>query len=263
MSLEYLNAALNLPMEDSSAKAVLIGLANHTSPEGECWPGVRRLQLYTALCERTVRASIKRLEALGLLEVTRRDHTTSLYKLKLSIHQMQPAVQLMHKGGAADAGGGAAAAGGGAANAPKPLLNPQITDASDARVFDEDWKPSPATVEALTSKQGLSAGQIERERFMFVLKAMAGTIPTKPDAAFKAWCARLPSLNHQPKNSIETAAPSAEWAAKSRIDKLRELAAFKRKINRIQDAEELEQEIVAMEWASARIRERVAHSTPT
>lgn len=250
MSLEYLNAALNLSMESSSAKAVLIGLANHTSPEGECWPSIRRLMLYSALSERTVRDALRCLESYGYLHTTKRPQRTNLYRLELPGVGRELPVE------------GRELPQGGATAAPEPLLNPQITDASDARVFNEDWKPSPATVEALTSKQGLSAGQIERERFMFVLKAMAGTIPTKPDAAFKAWCARLPSLNHQPKQAAEAATPSAEWTSKSRIDKLREHAAFKRKINRIQDAEELEQQIAELERASAPVGERVAHSTP-
>ena len=76
MSVEAISWALNLapvPRDrggkpNPACKAVLIGLANHTAPDGkEAFPSVRTLVRYTDLSERTVRTALDRLEAAGII----------------------------------------------------------------------------------------------------------------------------------------------------------------------------------------------------
>ncbi len=76
MSVEAISWALNLApvpadrggQPSSACKFVLVGLANHTGPDGSCaFPAVRTLMRYTGLSERTVRACLGRLEAAGLI----------------------------------------------------------------------------------------------------------------------------------------------------------------------------------------------------
>jgi Helix-turn-helix domain len=76
MSVEAISWALNLapvPVDrggqpSSACKFVLVGLANHAGPDGTgAFPSVATLVRYTGLSERTVRASLDRLEAAGIV----------------------------------------------------------------------------------------------------------------------------------------------------------------------------------------------------
>lgn len=75
MSVEAISWALNhapIPTDRkdaSSLAVVLIGLANHADPYGRnAFPSVATLTRYTRLSERTVRTTLDRLEALGLIK---------------------------------------------------------------------------------------------------------------------------------------------------------------------------------------------------
>jgi hypothetical protein len=50
-----------------SDSAVLAALWSHADKHGGCWPSQRRLATLTGRCERTVRTSVQRLSALGLI----------------------------------------------------------------------------------------------------------------------------------------------------------------------------------------------------
>src|SRR5260370_20926279 len=76
MSVEAISWALNLapvPSDsrgnpDGSRAAVLVGLANHASPDGTgAFPSVKTLMRYTRQCERTVRTALDRLEATVII----------------------------------------------------------------------------------------------------------------------------------------------------------------------------------------------------
>ncbi len=76
MSVEAISWALNLapvPADRSgqpsgACKFVLVGLANHAGPDGTgAFPSVATLVRYTGLSERTVRTSLDRLEADGII----------------------------------------------------------------------------------------------------------------------------------------------------------------------------------------------------
>jgi hypothetical protein len=69
MSVEAISWALNhAPVNESSAAFVLVGLANHASPDGRgAFPSVARLVSYTRLSERTVREQLDVLEAAGII----------------------------------------------------------------------------------------------------------------------------------------------------------------------------------------------------
>lgn len=81
MSIEALNWALNLQMDKPVWKAVLIGIANHANPNGQAWPSVARLALYSAFSDKTIRAAIKQLVAEGWLHQELRSGTTPVYTL--------------------------------------------------------------------------------------------------------------------------------------------------------------------------------------
>src|SRR6187399_1843993 len=83
MSIQMIAKVLDLELNDPSAKAVLIGLANHTSPEGQCFPSVRRLMRYSGLSERTVRETIRRLKEMGLITVDEQLGKRSIYTLHI------------------------------------------------------------------------------------------------------------------------------------------------------------------------------------
>ena len=71
MSVEAISWALNLapvPLDgggkpNPACKAVLIGLANHASPDGrDTFPSEKTLTRYTCLSKRTVQTALHRLE---------------------------------------------------------------------------------------------------------------------------------------------------------------------------------------------------------
>jgi hypothetical protein len=76
VSVEAISWALNLAavpadrggQPSSACKFVLVGLANHTGPDGSAaFPSVATLARYTGLSERTVRTCLDRLEAEGII----------------------------------------------------------------------------------------------------------------------------------------------------------------------------------------------------
>ncbi len=223
MSIQWIARVLDLehPDLDSGMKFILLGLANHTNPPNQCFPSVRLLMKYTAQCERAVRSNIRKLEDAGLVRIERRPQKTSLYFFAFG-------------GGAESAPLGADDAPLGADSAPEPLLNHQITDASakpDARAF-EDWKVSELTTKRIEKDEGLCSAEIEREQRLFILKCLAGRIPTNPDAAFRVWCARVKTLNHKPK-----APPAAALDPLQPRDRVATLALYRSMLKTYEDAE--------------------------
>ena len=81
MSIEALNWALNLQMDKPVWKAVLIGIANHANPNGQAWPSVARLALYSGYKERVIRLAISQLVSENWLHKEERSGTTTVYTL--------------------------------------------------------------------------------------------------------------------------------------------------------------------------------------
>lgn len=69
MSIALVSLVLEVGPESSTDRFVLLALANYADEDGECWPSVARLVKNTALCERSVRASIQRLAADKWIDV--------------------------------------------------------------------------------------------------------------------------------------------------------------------------------------------------
>ena len=76
MSVEAISWALNVApvpadrggQPSSACKFVLVGLANHAGPDGTgAFPSVATLVRYTGLSERTIRTSLDRLQAAGII----------------------------------------------------------------------------------------------------------------------------------------------------------------------------------------------------
>ncbi|OPG09298.1 helix-turn-helix domain-containing protein [Microbispora sp. GKU 823] len=103
MSVEAISWALNhAPVDEPSAAFVLVGLANHASPDGRgAFPSVARLVTYTRLSERTVREQLDILEAAGIITpcdpaivaayVKRADHRPQGWDLNLNLDRDNPA----------------------------------------------------------------------------------------------------------------------------------------------------------------------------
>jgi len=86
MSLYLMGRVFVTPMASPADKLVLLALAEHAWDDGgEAYPSLRRLGLYTALSERTVRYALRRLEADGWLSVQRPadpdGHAPTVYQL--------------------------------------------------------------------------------------------------------------------------------------------------------------------------------------
>lgn len=84
LSNDALTWAFALRMTDASAKAVLIALANHADDEGKCWPSAERLELFTALADRTVRGALHRLSTMGAIALQIRPGRAAMCRLNLS-----------------------------------------------------------------------------------------------------------------------------------------------------------------------------------
>lgn len=75
MSVEVWSLALNAKIDKPSTKAVLLGLANHASPEGKnVRPSVKRLCIYTSWGESTVRRGLSELREAGIIRVVKKAH---------------------------------------------------------------------------------------------------------------------------------------------------------------------------------------------
>jgi hypothetical protein len=99
-ALEALRVARDMPMPPpppnftANDKLVLIALILRCDASGACWPSVARLAKDTWLGRTAVKASIRRLQALGVLDVQtrRRDDTSepdsNLYRIRIEVgHQ--------------------------------------------------------------------------------------------------------------------------------------------------------------------------------
>ena len=70
MSIEAVAWALSQPVEHSSAKFVLVVLANHADSDGICWPSIQSISDSTAQDRKTVIANLKRLVEMGWITDT-------------------------------------------------------------------------------------------------------------------------------------------------------------------------------------------------
>jgi len=226
MSIQAIAAVLDLedPRLDATAKMVLIGIANHTSTNGQCFPSVRLLMRYSGMGESTVRAVIKKLETWGLIRVERRDGHASLYYLTLTPADIEgvtppdPAPTPLVSGPTPpDPGPSTPPTSGPITVTIEPSLS-----ASDAREgLPADWQPSPGLLVPIAEE--FKHVDIEHQVALFVAYNRAhGHVLVNPDAAFKAWMLRTKELRSPPKPRAATAAgpvpvgPAASAAALER-----------------------------------------------
>lgn len=110
MSLKAIRWAFQRHMNDATAKAVLVALAEHIEDgRSDCWPGAKRVGEYTALSERTVRAALVRLADMSAIRVEERAGQTPLITLNFDWSgQSEPrrATPRSRKVGAASNSGG-------------------------------------------------------------------------------------------------------------------------------------------------------------
>jgi hypothetical protein len=70
MSVEAITWALGQPIERSTAKFVLVAMANCANNEMECWPSIAYLAGATAQDRKTVQENMRRLAEAGYIEPT-------------------------------------------------------------------------------------------------------------------------------------------------------------------------------------------------
>lgn len=98
MSVEAIAWAFSQPIKHSTAKFVLVAMANHADGDMMCWPSLAHLCAQTSQDRKTVQANILRLRELGYIEDTGdRKGTTKqviVYHLKSAENGPVPAAKL-------------------------------------------------------------------------------------------------------------------------------------------------------------------------
>ena len=88
MSIEAMNAALQVKTGSPSRKLILLVLANMANQDGECWPSVQYISDRTELSRSTVLRHLKTLEEQKIVQVQRRKsktgQTSNLYVIDCS-----------------------------------------------------------------------------------------------------------------------------------------------------------------------------------
>jgi biotin operon repressor len=90
MSVQAIDWALRLVKNVTpTQKLILICLANHAGPDGDCWPSQTVVSDYSGLSRDAVNKNMKELESLGLIASERRKdsdgrETTKKYRLKMA-----------------------------------------------------------------------------------------------------------------------------------------------------------------------------------
>lgn len=191
MSIQAIAAVLNLELNDVSAKMVLIGLANHTSPDGKCFPSVRLLMRYSGLSERSVRSTIKKLEELQLIRVERAEGRVSTYFLTLPEAQAAPP-----PANPAPTPANAAPI---TVKEPENNLSRPTEQRLDARYgIDDGWKPNERTLAQLQIKFPLIDLDHQVELFVAHNQAHPKLI-ANADAAFFKWVMNANNMRLPPK----------------------------------------------------------------
>jgi len=90
MSVEVWSIALNAKIGNPAKKAVLLGLANHASPDGKhCYPSVRRLAVYSELSESTVRTKMAELREDKIIKVVRKSYRYRPTEYEINIKKLK------------------------------------------------------------------------------------------------------------------------------------------------------------------------------
>ncbi|QCE35658.1 helix-turn-helix domain-containing protein [Acetobacteraceae bacterium] len=74
MSLEAMHWAFNQQDTTPSEKVLLLALADHSAPDGECWPSIPLLMKKTSLSERAVFNNLKSLSKRGVIRREKGHH---------------------------------------------------------------------------------------------------------------------------------------------------------------------------------------------
>jgi hypothetical protein len=81
LSLPFITAAFKVRCK-SSAKFVLMALADHANEKGVCWPSIKLLSQKCCVCKTMILRRIRYLEEQGFIEVDR-SRNYNVYTLKL------------------------------------------------------------------------------------------------------------------------------------------------------------------------------------
>jgi len=140
VSIRFISWAFEVDGLSSSEKFVLVKLADNANDEGECWPSLDYIARHTSLSRPTVVKVIKKLEEIGVLEVTREKlgkvNLPNRYRLRDGDTAL-PVVKPLNHGGKATLLGGSKAT----LPEPSPLepsLNRKEGNGADAPLPSSD-----------------------------------------------------------------------------------------------------------------------------
>ena len=84
MSITLMTAVWRIESLSSTQKLVLLSLADNANDQGECYPSIPQISRRTCLSDRSVRSTIRSLEAAGFIRSAARSGTSTVYFLDLS-----------------------------------------------------------------------------------------------------------------------------------------------------------------------------------
>lgn len=241
MSVEAITWALRQPIDHSSAKFVLVVLANCASAEkAHAWPSIAYLSSATGQDRKTVSANMKRLQQLGLIEDTgKRVGDTKqiiVYKLICTPDLFSPGEEKRNSsengtvpkntGNRTDFPGKSPKNGTRNRQEPKGTKEGEARSPSGSRLLP-DWQPSEADSEfAKTHRPDLDV-KAEADKFRDYWHGLAGADARKADwsATWRNWLRRADA----PKAGHALRQPSApakqrDWREPSESPLERELA---------------------------------------
>lgn len=265
MSVGAIDAALSVDLDDGIAKAVLVGLANHTKPGAQCFPGIRLLTIYTGFSERAVRDAIKRLEKNEWIRVERRKdpnnpklNLSSLYFLNMAKLREQRHPDLAEDEGVVRHAPGnpsintiecvSGYPAGDARGVMRDTHDPIVPDARASSV-PADWKPSKELIAWCEERFPNVDIDDQLERFILINEER-GTQVSNIEAAFKRFMMNVPGLKVQPKpkSAAKTADIEQKWSDKEkRIEQMRLTLKIYRRQGRDEEADAIEAQIKRME----------------
>jgi hypothetical protein len=88
MSFSAMAWASKQKVKSASQKLVLLMLANYADDQDKCWPSKQTLADMCCLSKSGICKTISQLEDSGLLQVEKRDGTSSLIRLNTDVHQV-------------------------------------------------------------------------------------------------------------------------------------------------------------------------------
>lgn len=223
MSIEVMNAVWKHSKAEGRARLVLLAIADHQGEIG-AWPSIERLAEMTNASVRSVQRDIQILEALGELQVERRQAPTkSQYKANLYWVTLPGVIAEVTNATPEVTNAPSEVTAGGMLTVTEPLLEPNNRNA----LFDEFWQEYPLKKDKGKAIRAFKSA-LTRAKFEDII---AGVLAYKADPTRKPEFTKYPAtwLNADAWENAATPAPGSEayeQAQKRRQKALEESKAY-------------------------------------